>query len=218
MLGPLASVIPRLVETPPEHTIRVLKEPTLGKVIPDLLVGIWRADQPPAAYARCTWIDASVRALLERVGPLCQDQLTQRLNLSEKSARTALDRLCSAGIVFQQDDSFEIHIGAATRCVEIVSFEAKLTAWRHAIQQAESYRQFSNRAYVVLDGNRVAQTEAVFEAARNAQVGLLFQHRRIVRLVLEAPRRDPGLSAIRMVTLTKLATSRGGRAFRHFAT
>jgi hypothetical protein len=236
MLAPLAEGLPHLLGLGDGRTVRILREPTMGLIIPDLLVGSWRPDLAPRAYAATTLIDAHVRALIERDGVVTPDAIRARLYLSPNAAAAAEGRLVRHGLISRCDTSardtsatceggvrhltgkenvaWTLTPGAETSGLDIVAIEAKLSRWREAVAQARSYLTFADRAFVVLDGNRVTASAALLGAVTAAGVGLVLQHGRILRLIVPAPVQPPPLTPERVLAVTKLVTPRGGRAFR----
>lgn len=216
MLAPLADGLLHALEVEGTRTARILREPAIGQIIPDLLVGSWDPARRPVAYGAATRIDAHIWALLERDGPHTLGDLTARLHLSMSRANDSLARLTRAGIVTVTPYAqFAISMSARADDFEIIAVEAKLARWQEAIQQAVSYLTFANRSLVVLDGNRVEDTAGLRDAARTSGVGLVLQHGRFLRTIIAAPRwpREPTVSGI--TARIKLVTTRGGRAFRH---
>lgn len=221
MLAPLADSLLGHLRSEPASTLRVLREPTIGPVIPDLLVGEWGADQVPRAYASATRIDAHVWALLEREGPLEPAELQARLHLSSPAFAAATTRLARHGVLETFADPtgcsanrWHVAREARTDGVCLTAVEAKLTRWTDAVDQAAAYLRFADRAYVVLDGNQVRTSAAVLKAVEQAGVGLLLQFGRNLTEVVPAALHAQRPSHDRVVAITKLVTPRGGRAFR----
>jgi hypothetical protein len=221
MLGSLANGLPHLLgRHVPGLSVRTLREPMLGPVIPDLLVGCWPTRQRPRSYSELTWIDAHVRAALEREDGATQPELRARLNLSAAALVASVRRLAKHGIIIpcedarHQDCRWVLNAESRSTSLEIIAVEAKLTRWREATAQAASYLRFADRSYVALDGNQVRITGPILDSVRAANVGLILQHGCVLRRVIEAPTQPPPLTVERVVAMTKLVTKRGGRAFR----
>ena len=219
MLAPLAEGLPHLLGLGDGLTVRILREPTMGRIIPDLLVGAWPLERAPRAYAATTWIDAHVRALVEREGVVAVEAVRGRLYLSPKAAAASEARLLRHGLIAHADGthadpSWTLVPGAETTGLEIVAVEAKLSRWQDAVAQAANYLTFADRAYVVLDGNRVDVTPALLDAVAAARVGLVLQHGRVLRHVVPVPAQPAPRTPERVLAVTKLVTERGGRAFR----
>jgi DNA-binding MarR family transcriptional regulator len=219
MLPHLSAALPTLLGASLSTTVRVLREPTMGLIIPDLLAGVWTRGTMLASYSDVSRIEAHIWALLERAGSLHAKEVAGRLHLSTHRAAGALDTLVRRRIVQRSADTPDLLVlrpEARTNQLEIVALEAKLSRWRDAISQAKAYYAFADRSYVVLDGNRVRATETLLATAREAHVGLVLQHGQVLRTLLVAPRGPAAPSAARVLAMAKLATSRGGRAYRHW--
>lgn len=223
MLTPLAAGLPYLLGLGGDWTVRILREPTMGLVIPDLLLGAWRPDRAPRAYPATTWIDAHVRSLIEREGVVTPEAVRERLHLSPNAAAASEARLLRHGLIARSHavtadaadaSAWTLAPGAQTTELEIVAVEAKLSRWQDAVAQAASYLTFADRAYVVVDGNRVRVTPALLAVVDAARVGLVLQHGRVLRHVAPAPVQPTPRTPERVLAVTKLVTERGGRAFR----
>lgn len=246
MLAPLADGLPHVLGLEAARPWRVLREPHIGMIIPDLLIGAWPASVAPVSHPSTTLVDAHVRACLERAGSMTAPQLARTLHLSPAAADASLRRLVHHGLVIAPARSetgaaaterssdaglpgrhepahiatqaWQLVPTAATARMEIVAVEAKMTRWVDAVRQAATYLAFADRALVVLDGNQVVTSDALLAAVHRAGVGLLLQHGRVLREVVAAPRHAVPLSADRVLAVTKLVTERGGRAFRRSTT
>lgn len=222
MLTPLADGLPCLLGFGGDRTVRILREPTMGLIIPDLLLGAWRPDRAPRSYAATTWIDAHVRSLIEREGVVTPEAVRERLHLSPNAAAASEARLLRHGLIAHAHavkdtadaPSWTLAPGAQTTELEIIAVEAKLSRWQDAVAQAASYLTFADRAYVVVDGNRVRVTPALLAVVDAARVGLVLQHGRVLRHVAPAPVQPTPRTPERVLAITKLVTERGGRAFR----
>lgn len=191
MLGPLARSLPEVLGHQSGEGITVLQEPSIGSVIPDLLLGFWRRRRPDLVRERFTVVENHVLALLEREGPLSVAEIKRCLYLTDGGARRALARLTKAGAIGQEREGKVVCLRdeARTAHVEIVAVEAKMRRWREALRQAISYQEFSDRAFVALDGNQVRFSETIEQAFTAAGVGLILLHQTMVRVVLPAENR-----------------------------
>lgn len=224
MLAPLAAALPAQLGVDAGQVVRTLREVPLGLIIPDLLIGHWTPSCAPGAYPSTTGVDTFVRALLECEGPLGTSQIQSRLYLSDRATVASLKRLSRSGAATPvggveglTDDYAEVRWTLAEEAragtVGIVAVEAKLSRWQDAVRQAAEYLTFADRSVVVLDGNQVRESDALLAAVQAARVGLVMQHGRVLRTVVETPAHAPPLTPARVLALTKLTTERGGRAF-----
>ena len=223
MLAPLAMGLPAQLGIDAAQIVRTIREVPLGLIIPDLLIGHWTPCRAPGAYPSTTGVDTFVRALLECEGPLSTSQIQSRLYLSDRATEASLKRLSRGGAVVPvgaaegptrdlEEVRWALAEEARAGCVGIVAVEAKLSRWQDAVRQAAEYLTFADRSVVVLDGNQVRESDALLAAVQVAQVGLVMQHGRVLRTVVETPAHAPPLSPARVLALTKLTTERGGRA------
>lgn len=200
MLAPLARALPSVLGLPSDDTVRTLREPDLGLVIPDVLVGVWRGPGP-AKRSRCTLVEAFLVAWLESGGSWTPDELDAALYLAAGEAARLLVRLRRAGVAAPNRlGRWRLAPDAHSRHADVIAIEAKLRRWREALAQGTEYREFADRSYVVLDGNQVAGGEPMLGAFRAAGVGLLFQYGHVLVPVLEAraarPRSERRIRAV----------------------
>jgi hypothetical protein len=205
MLDPLNRALPTVLGFPSSSHWIALREPTIGSVIPDLLIGVAPEVKPVRSRRRCTVLEAHVVALLEGTAPLSTLQIIESLYLTRMGAEYTLGRLHRSGVLVQTEgDHWTIAEAASTAGIEIVAIEAKLRRWRDALAQASAYRTFANRVYAVLDGNQVTRSDILVESFQDAGVGLLLQYGPLVEPVVQAPRFDPPPSPHRIQAADKL--------------
>ena len=186
----LPGVVPRLFGRRAPR-VAVLREPMIGSVIPDLLLGAWPERRRPAPRAKSTTVEAHVAALLEREGPLSQEEIVARLYLTREVSARSLRALTRRGVIATvrtgpRAGAIALSPSARTAGLEIVAVELKLRRWRDALAQAERYRAFADRAYVVVDGAQIVPTATMCALFQLAGVGLLVQARAELTLLVEA--------------------------------
>ena len=187
MLDYLERALPGPLKLPSDRRWRLLREPAIGLVIPDLLIGIAPSSEQNPARRRCTLVQTHIVAALESEGALTTRQLIKRLYLRDENAYTALAQLLRFGNIVEVGPSrWAVAEAASTRQFEVVAIEAKLRRWREALDQAITYREFANRAYVVLDGNQVRSAAKIIPVFREAAVGLLLQYGPLLTLEADA--------------------------------
>ena len=174
MLDPLARQVPSVLRLPAAPRMRVLREVDLGRVIPDLLIGVWRARTSAPARARSDYVEAHVLAALQEDGASTGPEIADRIRIAPARTLLALARLARRGaITATPGGAWVLHTPWSSGSAEVIAVEAKLERWRDALAQAASYLEFADRSYVVLDGARVAAVPAVLESFANVGVGLL---------------------------------------------
>lgn len=208
MLDYLERALPGPLKLPNERRWRLLREPAIGPVIPDLLIGIAPSAEQNPVRRRCTLVQTHIVAALESEGTLSTRQLIKRLYLREENAHTALAQLLRFGTIVEVGPSrWAVAETASTRRFEVVAIEAKLRRWREALDQAITYREFANRAYVVLDGNQVKSAAKIIPVFREAAVGLLLQYGPLLALEADAATTRKNICPHRVQAVDKLFDS-----------
>ena len=157
------------------HT-RLLREPNLRGVVPDLLVGASPAPFPEehALAAAHSPIEGAVVHALRENGQLSIEDLAVEVFATPVAVQRALDRLASAGLATGDFMGCAWSISAAVELpVGVVAVEAKLSDWRRALSQAQSYRAFAQQVFVALDRGRVSLDDGILAAFRTSSVGLM---------------------------------------------
>jgi hypothetical protein len=192
MLPLLAKSLPSAVVSDQSRLVSMVREPAIGAVIPDVLLGEWPLERSYTARARCNAVEAYILALLEQVRSLTLRELMSRLHLPEEAGKRATRALIKRGAVVERARKrIALAESARTDCLEIVAVEAKMLRWREALVQATGYLQWANRAYVVLDGNQVTLTPRLLASFSEAGVGLALQRQFVLTVVLPARRHSP---------------------------
>ena len=187
MLDPLARALGSVIGPLPLDRVSVVREPPIGSIIPDLLIGIWPAHRPLVERPHCTMIEAHIVAGLEGGLRLAPIELADLLHLPEQVATRAIRRLSRLGVLeAAPDGSLFLRTQFSTQDLQVVAVEAKMRRWRGALSQAIHYKTFADRVYVVLDGNQVQTNLPMLHAFREAGVGLLFQHEFALTTVVAA--------------------------------
>lgn len=207
MFDHLVAAVPDLFAERGER-LRVVREPTIGEVIPDILIGTWNGDLPyersltNVARHILAWLQGRDAKLVAR------DKLEEELFLTELATSRALTQLTRAGAVMVHD-SGELQLLQDYRAhnVNLIAIEMKMCKWRQALAQAVAYLRFADEAYVVIDGNQVQVTKSVVKEFELYPVGLLAQRGDLVETVVQAVRATRAPSADRLLALQKLVMS-----------
>lgn len=179
----------------------LLSEVDTGEGVPDFVfvraLGLKRhelvqmlAELPAAAFLNGT---GAVLADLRR-RPHTLDYLAQRSGLSRGHAERSVRTLCRIGWASRTDAGSYYLNRPAFPEIEITAFEFKLKDARRAVQQATRYKQFAQRALVVLPVERETNGRAVAQLASQAMLGIATfdsadcEVRYIVRPVKTPPR------------------------------
>ena len=171
MFASVSELLPKRIARVPDRWIQ-LKQPTVGKVVPDLLVGEWGDELRPLKRT-FTFIEARILALLEQRDELLENEIAAILHLSEPAATKAFRQIERSELVIRtRDGKLSLDAGAFTRGVIVTAIELKLSRWREALDQAKRYLAFADRAYVVLDAERTPVDERIGSIFRSSRVGL----------------------------------------------
>ena len=208
MIPLLHRALPTTLRVPTSSVVKIVCEPSVGSVIPDLLVGVVHRRPRILAANHFTAIEESILALLEQRGSTSEGEIADLLYLPASTCGRSLGMLARVGAVLRKGDRmWRISHSAVTCGVEVVAIEAKLRLWRKALAQAQAYRVFANQALVVLDGNQVQVTEELRREFSAASVGLWLQWGRAVQEVIPSVRHNP-VSAERFRAVGKLLRSK----------
>lgn len=173
----------------------VLREPTFGGVVPDLLVGV-APEVLPRSISNDRWphgiYESFILDALTTASDCSPESVRRSVGLPMSSFKRALRELVRAGLVFQTDDGQLVQTALATAAiaVELIAVEAKLSRWREALAQAIGYKDFTDRVYVALDAGRLELTKAMREEFERVGVGLLSCTPDTVMAMIDAPHRD----------------------------
>jgi predicted transcriptional regulator len=207
MREPIRRALPTVIGIHESANVQVLREPSIGKVIPDLLIGIGcrSAEEIETHAHNSTRTDAHVMTLLENHKCLTAVEIAEMIFMSHSAVDHTLRRLLRAGVV-RRSRSGTWRLSNEHRALrpEIVAVELKLSRWREALSQAVEYLEFANWSYVVLDGNRVRETADLRSAFVSLGVGLFFQYGFSTIAVVPPRHHRPRPSVSRVLATSKL--------------
>ncbi len=190
MLPALTRALPKLLNADAEKgSVLMVREPLIGAIIPDVLVGAIHGTRPTILTKRITFVEASVLTLVEAHGRLSEEEVLGHLHLTTARARRAFDHLLQMGaLTRERSGELRVRNAAKTSGVVLTALEVKLRRWREALGQAITYRRFADRSYVVLDGTQVRLSAQLLRAFRTAMVGLILQRGPDLHMVVRSPR------------------------------
>jgi len=210
MLNPLVDCLPTVFQLHTGERAKVLVEPTIGSVIPDVIFATWSGELP-----RCDTLNSVSRHVLawltsQKIAS-GEVQLCEELFLSQQAAAAAVSSLKRIGAVAQRE-SGEVELCPhfdPSGVVTLIALEVKLKRWREALEQAAAYRTFADQAYVVLDGNQVKLTATMKAAFVSRGIGLFMQYgKKLERKIVAAANAKPTPSAERLLAVCKVASAR----------
>jgi hypothetical protein len=208
MASPLLSFISDAFRARPGQRVCVLQQAAIGTVIPDVLVGIWSGELP-----RLRGLNSVSRQILawlsiEKTAD-SKEELREKLFISHNAAEAAISVLKRVGAITNRDSGelelqSEFDISGSLR---LIAIEMKLKRWREALDQAISYRKFSDESYVVLDGNQVRITAEISNAFAGNGIGLFLQRGDRVECEIAVEPLTPIPSVDRLSAMIKLSRS-----------
>ncbi|MDD5223497.1 MAG: hypothetical protein PHE84_05865 [bacterium] len=153
------------------HRITVFKEPKLQSGFPDLVAVFWHEPTTMRWDPIRTGIsgdDVRLVHLLTNFGPLSEDRIEYFLH---QRVQKYLDRLSDVGLVYKRRGMWRAFSLRETFAVRrIVAFEAKVSNWRNAIDQAALNKWFTPESYILIP--QALRENNILEAARKASIGV----------------------------------------------
>jgi hypothetical protein len=174
--GPESDLVDRFVDALPLGTPRgcrttLFREPRLLSGFPDLVAVTWHvptAERWTGARREIATSDLRVLQLLVSSGPASEADLSR---LFVKVPAASLRRLETAGLVGERAGTWASRRLEESFAVRgIVAFEAKISNWTQAIQQASANRWFASESYVLVPA--VPRRGTLLTQARRAGVGV----------------------------------------------
>lgn len=214
MLDPLMRALSLVLDIEPGASVCTVREPLIGSQIPDVLVGIARGRRPTRDSRPLSGLECNVVALLSNSGDQDETAIQRALWMDEATTEHLVGRLVKRRVIRRlANGRLSLRSTAWAEQVELVAVEAKMKRWRDALRQAVSYREFVDRAYVVLDGNQVRVAENLCAEFLSQGVGLLLQFGPSLRLVIPAIA-ERRITSTRVRAAEKLLYS--GKPFRRW--
>ncbi len=153
------------------QNITIFEEPRLQSGFPDLIAVYWHeptAMQWDSARAGISGKDFRLVHLLAKHGPQSEGRLDYLFQLK---VREILEKLADVGLVSEQKGKWQASSLNKTFAVRrIVAFEAKMSDWRTAIEQAALNKWFASESYILLP--RALKERTILDAARRVSVGI----------------------------------------------
>lgn len=204
----LLPAIPSIFGTVAGERMTVLREPAIGQVIPDLLIGIWTGDLP---YKRdVTNVARHILAELQRTAGTFNklSNLEERLLIGPEDSAYGIKQLRRMGaVIVEESGEIRLTPSFVDSTVKLIAVELKLERWKDALQQAERYLDFADEAYVLLDCSRVVLTPEISNAFSVTPVGLMVERRCRLEVAIPALTASAESSADRVLALQKLAAA-----------
>src|ERR1700691_105165 len=127
MLTPLIESLPAVFRLHSGQRLRVLREPTIGRVIPDVLVGIWSGELP--RFGSLNSVSRHVLAWfsMQKIAS-GEQQLSEELLISQHATVAAMSSLKRVGAI-EQRESGEVALRPefdVSHTVKLIAIEMKL--------------------------------------------------------------------------------------------
>lgn len=210
MFDPILSAIPAVFPSD-GCVMRVLREPAIGNVIPDLLIGQWNAD-PTFVVPPLTNVARHITALLQRCGSTAPANfIEEALFLSPSALARAVAQLRRSGVIVSDSGHSELQMAPTFQRaskVKLIAVEMKMTRWREALNQSIRYLEFADEAYVVLDGAQVVITDEMRRSFELSASGLLLHIKGELQKVFEASPVPVAPSADRLLAIHKVVNTK----------
>jgi hypothetical protein len=185
------------------------REVPVGSCIPDLVcVRFLEMPTPELWPHQWAYRHAHVLWLLRRWKYLRLETIAARCYESPEKIFIILKQLLKSGAVIALDTgAFSLSDEMKNLRAEVISVEAKLHHWRDALEQAKRYKQFSDRAFVVMDPNGIPTKIEAIRAFRASRIGLCTVVGKAVKWVVPLYTTDMRLSPDREYLISAAASS-----------
>lgn len=159
----------------------------VGAKIPDFVL-VHAPDDQPTVHRSLTSLESVVLAELLSACASSALAIAERLFAQPARIETALENLRRAGLVSGEPGDAYGPTEKALPTATVLAIEAKLTRWREAVDQAESYLSFANLSYVALPLATIEWRREVIIAECSARgIGLLGVDHGALRIEHAAP-------------------------------
>ncbi len=154
-----------------DHRNTVFREPSLPSGFPDLVLVTWHEPTINAWRAERAQLlrdDLRLLHILSTGGPLGEERLAE-FNFFRLS--TSLERLIRLGMVISSRNGWRA--APLRQCFavrRIIAFEAKISDWSGAVEQASVNRWFASESYVLLP--RLPRSSSLVDSAVRLGVGI----------------------------------------------
>ena len=181
---------------PPDSSdgFKCLSQQQVGTVIPDyVLISCPQCEpQLDGGFEGLTAFESAIVAALLSGRPMRKETLARQLYTRVERIAPNLTALKRRGIVCElPTGSYALNGGAVPKDLHVVAVEAKLSRWRDAILQAESYLQFANQSFVALPSILATNNDKLLRQCRERGVGVLGVEPESVHLISAARTSQP---------------------------
>jgi DNA-binding Lrp family transcriptional regulator len=165
--------------------VLILREAFLPSGVPDLIAVETRHIRMPISRQRrkLRLCDLRILHFLNDSGPASEADIERLLNFSAREIAGAVENLLAAGLLTRKDALLSARAPSKVFVARrIVAVEAKMRAWRDALEQAAANLWFASHSYILVPALKCLR--AIREEAKKLGIGVLvFDGRRTRTLV-----------------------------------
>lgn len=152
---------------------KMIRELPIGSTIADLVI-IYHPSAHHWPAAPLSVAESAVLASIRHRGGSHTSRIGKDIAMSAATVRRLVDgRLSSLGLVRKSNDDFVTGRGTWAKRSKVIAIEAKLTRWRKALAQAQTYQRYANQSYVLLPRQVAEVAVENRQTFEDAGVGLL---------------------------------------------
>lgn len=143
----------------------------VGRNIADVVMFLLPDNPGPLFSLRLSASESVIVSLLRNAKSLLISEIATSVGQTEKQFLQSIARLIRAGGLIV--DGMEIRIADSWPPLKIIAYEAKLTDWREALDQASDYLNFADESYVVLPSAHIVRALSHPELFKERRVGII---------------------------------------------
>lgn len=166
------------------------REVPIGDCIPDL-VAVNFLNIPKLKRFPNSWNSkhSYLIWLLKKWNSLALSEISSLIFESEERVLPILDQLVKFDLIIDDNNYYSLSKWVSLIHAEVISYEAKLTRWKEALDQCVRYSAFSDKTYVVMDKGGVPSGTSFYEKFESNNIGLCTINNNRLE-VLVKPRRN----------------------------
>lgn len=158
----------------PFSMMTVKREVGVGRSLADIVVLSHKRCQQRIALPALSVLESFVLSVLRRHGTSRIDSLERHCGLTRGGLRNGeLSRIHQAGLITLRPGGYvRVRQGKKPRG-KIIAFEAKISRWKMALEQAIRYLRYADASFVALPDDRAEPALRARDAFEKAGVGLI---------------------------------------------
>ncbi len=149
------------------------REVPIGECIPDLVVVNYYY-LPKLTKFPNSWNSkhSYIIWLLKKWNNLSLSEISTFMYESEERILPILSQLVKFDLIIDDNNIFNLSKRVSLIHAEVITYEAKLTRWKEALDQCVRYSSFSDKTYVVMDKDGVPLDKLIIEKFETKNIGL----------------------------------------------